>query len=89
MFPTRRFDFSGGHDMATKVFENAHELKITMSRGKGNYGPYLLYTLEGGFDNENDAGLMKTAKELLDAFQQLGRIPAKTDDCEDDDDCNC
>ncbi len=86
MIPTRRFDFSERPDMAHKLFENSHQLKITMSRGKGNYGPFLLFELEGGFDGESDAALLSTAKELLDAFQGLGRIPAKEVlDDEDDD----
>ncbi|MHB9019808.1 MAG: hypothetical protein ACYC3G_02985 [Minisyncoccota bacterium] len=90
MFPSKRFDFSGGQDMATKVFENGHELKISISRGRGKYGPILMYTLEGGFDSEDgDVDLLQTAKDLLSAFNQLGRIRSKLDDCEDDHDCNC
>ncbi len=87
MIPTRRFNFDERGEAARKVFENAHQIQITMSRGRGNCGPILFYQLEGGFDGQSDAELLGTAKELLDAFQQLGRIPAKADDDDDDDDC--
>ena len=90
MIPTRRFNFSDKPDKpdtARKVFENAHQIQITMSRGRGNHGPILFYQLEGGFDGQSDAELLGTAKELLDAFQQLGRIPAKESSGDEDDDC--
>lgn len=87
MFPTRRFSFNERDEAARKVFEHAHQLQVTMSRGRGSCGPILFYQLEGGFDGQSDAELLGTAKELLDAFQQLGRIPAKADDDDDDDDC--
>ncbi|MHB8864464.1 MAG: hypothetical protein ACYC6N_18830 [Pirellulaceae bacterium] len=90
MFPSNRFSFGQPTDgVAQKVFQNSYELKITMSRGKGDMGPYLLYTLEGSMESEDgDVGLLQTAKSLLDAFQQLGRFPSKTDDCEDCDECD-
>lgn len=91
MISRRRFNFDERGEVARKMFENAHQIQITMSRGRGSCGPILFYQLEGGFDGESAADLLCTAKELLDAFQQLGRIPSKetSGDEDDDDDCNC
>ncbi len=36
MIPTRRFNFDERGEAARKVFENAHQIQITMSRGRGN-----------------------------------------------------
>jgi hypothetical protein len=92
MFPTSsRFEFGQpADDTAKKLFENAHELKLSISRGKGAYGPILFYTLEGGFDTfaTKDLNLVRIAQDLLQAFGDLPKIGAneKGDD-DDDDDC--
>ena len=83
MMSTGRFNFgrSGEEDAAAKLFENSDTLNMTLTRGKGVYGPLLIYELRGGFTTK-DGDLLAIAAELLHAFSALPRLEAGGDDDE-------
>lgn len=63
----------GWDDTAQKLFENGETLNLSLTRGKGKYGPFLVYELHGSFD-ANAHDLRDLAAQLLTAFSELPRM---------------